>query len=164
MMHRALVAARTGDATLARHLLLNVLRNGYLVAPNLSTRHYPYRMPYPDALLSLPTLLTEMIVQSRPGEVDVLPALPNELSSGTIEQISLRCCAVLDRLQWSLVDRSLVMVIRPLDSRTISLAVRVESTSWTMASAKGCSWEQVTSGRWRVDLEQGTRAEREITG
>ncbi|MBH5135673.1 glycoside hydrolase N-terminal domain-containing protein, partial [Streptomyces sp. HB-N217] len=76
-LHHALVAARLGDGARVAHALGRVLDGDYFHA-SLMSAHYPHRDVYnADAAHGLPAVLIDMLVQSTPGRLVLLPALPD---------------------------------------------------------------------------------------
>jgi alpha-L-fucosidase 2 len=152
LMHRALTAARLRDSFLAGSNLKQILDQGYLNTGSMMTNHNPYRTYCPDACGSLPVLLIEMIVYSRPGIIELLPALPAGLPQGSLQGIRSRTRAVLETLSWqtgrdgssgtvhislrSLIDQS-IEVRPPAESALAPMTIELqteerweESFSW----------------------------------
>ena len=100
IMHRALVAARLRDRFLAGRNLRQVLDQGYLNSGSMMTNHNPYRIYCPDACGSLPVLLVEMLLYSRPGVIELLPALPDGFEVGVMRGVRTRACVVARELRW----------------------------------------------------------------
>src|SRR5271157_2307268 len=76
--HRALVGARLKDCYMVDTELRQLIEQGY-VAATLRCSHDPWAFPMPDAQGGIPTIMMEMLLYSRPGIIEVLPALPPTL-------------------------------------------------------------------------------------
>ncbi len=88
VVHCALVAARQKNAERVVDNLKLLLQDGNYVHSSLVTSHNPNRDIYNvDANCSLPTLVIEMLAYTTPGLIELLPALPSEISKGQITGI-----------------------------------------------------------------------------
>ncbi|MEY9968832.1 alpha-L-fucosidase 2 [Streptacidiphilus sp. MAP12-16] len=109
-LHRALVAARLKDAETAKANVLKILGRN-MVYPSLMTSHNPDLEIYnADAAHCLPAVFVEMLVDSRPGVVELLPALPPDWRSGSLHGISTRAGVGVDELSWD-VERGVARVV-----------------------------------------------------
>ncbi|MEU2286399.1 glycoside hydrolase N-terminal domain-containing protein [Streptomyces sp. NPDC013178] len=98
-LHHALIAARLRDGHRVAHALANVLEGDFFHA-SLMSAHYPRRDVYnADAAHTLPAVLVEMLVQSTPDRLVLLPALTPALPSGELRGVRTRFGAELD-LAW----------------------------------------------------------------
>lgn len=109
LAHMALIGARLKDHELVYGNLRFMLSKNYLL-PSLFTYHNPNRIYNADMLHSLPAVVIEMLVYSKPGEIELLPALSPRLPRGTLTGAGVRSRARLDRLSWDL-DRKRVEVV-----------------------------------------------------
>ncbi|WP_329112514.1 glycosyl hydrolase family 95 catalytic domain-containing protein [Streptomyces sp. NBC_01353] len=117
-LHQALIAARLRDADRAAEALRRVLTGDYFHDSLMST-HYPDRDVYnADAAHTLPALLIEMLVQSTPGRLVLLPAPPDAYPSGRLLGIRTRFGATVD-LTWS--PDTYTAVVRPTRTGPIDL-------------------------------------------
>jgi hypothetical protein len=123
LCHRALVGARLKDHYLVHSQLKQLLEQGY-VAGTLRTSHNPYLPPMPDAQGALPTIMMEMLVYSRPGVIEVLPALPDSLEKGAINGMLARTFVKVDTLAWDLPARSADLTLTSIKEQDITLIVR----------------------------------------
>ncbi len=73
--HRALAGARLKDSVIVDVQLRQLLEQGY-VSTALRCSRDPYAAPVPDAQGGIPAIIMEMLAYSRPGVIEVLPALP----------------------------------------------------------------------------------------
>ncbi|MDA0989173.1 MAG: glycoside hydrolase N-terminal domain-containing protein, partial [Verrucomicrobia bacterium] len=110
--HMANIYARLGDGHRALECLELILRA--CTGPNLFTYHNDWRAQgmswywghtaqvafQIDANLGFTSAVQEMLVQSRPGFIAVLPALPDAWPTGSIEQLQTRC-GVSVSIQWT---------------------------------------------------------------
>jgi hypothetical protein len=123
LCHRALAGARLKDNYLVDSQLKQLLEQGY-VAPTLRASHNPYWPPMPDAQGGIPTIMMEMLVYSRPGVIELLPALPASLEKGAIQGMLARTFVKVDRLAWDMPARSADVSLTSLRKQDITLIVR----------------------------------------
>ncbi|WP_030896607.1 glycosyl hydrolase family 95 catalytic domain-containing protein [Streptomyces sp. NRRL S-474] len=131
-LHHALVAARLRDADRVAHTLGQVLDGDFFHA-SLMSAHYPKRDVYnADAAHTLPAVLIEMLVQSTPDRLVLLPALPAAYPSGALRGVRTRFGAGID-LTWS--PEGATAVIRP--DRTHRVELRTSSGSESLHLVAG---------------------------
>ncbi|MFG2680032.1 glycoside hydrolase N-terminal domain-containing protein [Streptomyces sp. NPDC048392] len=122
-LHHALVAARLRDGARVAHALGQVLDGDYFHA-SLMSAHYPHRDVYnADAAHALPAVLVEMLVQSTPDRLVLLPALPESCPEGELRGVCTRFGARVD-LTWA-PDGHATAVLRP--GRTHRIELRTSS-------------------------------------
>ena len=66
----------------------------------------------------------EMIAYSRPGVIEVLPALPLTLVKGSIKGMLARTFARIDELTWDMHKRTVDITITSLKNQEITLIAR----------------------------------------
>ncbi|WP_030602277.1 glycosyl hydrolase family 95 catalytic domain-containing protein [Streptomyces fulvoviolaceus] len=121
-LHHALVAARLRDGERVAHALGQVLKGDFFHA-SLMSAHYPNRDVYnADAAHTLPAVLVEMLVQSTPDRLVLMPAVPAAYPTGRLHGIRTRFGAVID-LMWT--PTCAKAMIRP--SRTQRIELRTSS-------------------------------------
>jgi hypothetical protein len=123
LCHRALVGARLKDSYLVDSQVKQLLDQGY-VGSTLRTSHNPYTPPMPDAQGALPTIMMEMLVYSRPGVIELLPALPASLEKGSIHGMLARTFVKIDTLAWDMPARSEDLTLTSLRKQDVTLIVR----------------------------------------
>ncbi|MEU9170008.1 glycoside hydrolase N-terminal domain-containing protein [Streptomyces sp. NPDC048420] len=117
-LHHALVAARLRDGERVAHALGQVLEGDFF-HDSLMSAHYPNRDVYnADAAHTLPAVLVEMLVQSTPDRLVLLPAVPATCPQGELRGIRTRFGAELD-LTWNPTEA--IAVIRPTRTHRIEL-------------------------------------------
>lgn len=121
--HRALVGARLKDCYMVDTELRQLIEQGY-VAPSLRTSHDPWAGPMPDAQGGIPTIMMEMLAYSRPGVIEVLPALPESLVKGSINGMLARTFARLNRLTWDMEARTVDLTVTSFRSQDVTLIAR----------------------------------------
>ena len=121
--HRALVGARLKDNIIVDVQLRQLIEQGYFSTALRSSRE-PYSIPVPDAQGGIPAIILEMLLYSRPGVVEVLPALPASLEKGSISGMLARTFARINKLSWDMQLRSVDITITSLKKQTITLIAR----------------------------------------
>ncbi|MEY9994687.1 alpha-L-fucosidase 2 [Streptomyces sp. V4I8] len=117
-LHHALIAARLRDGDRIAHALDQVL-GGDFFHTSLMSAHYPKRdVYYADAAHTLPAVLIEMLVQSTPDRLVLLPALPPTFREGRLRGVRTRFGAEVD-LTWT--PEGATAVLRPSRSLRIEL-------------------------------------------
>jgi alpha-L-fucosidase 2 len=121
--HRALVGARLKDSYMVDSELRQLIEEGY-VGPTLICSHDPYAFQMPDAQGGIPTIMMEMLAYSRPGVIEVLPALPPSLMKGSINGMQLHTFARLDKLAWDMDARTVDLTVTSVKKQDVTLIAR----------------------------------------
>jgi alpha-L-fucosidase 2 len=121
--HRALVGARLKDCFLVDTELRQLIEQGY-VGTTLRCSHDPYAWPMPDAQGGIQTIIMEMLAYSRPGEIELLPALPPSLVKGKIRGMLARTFARIDELAWDMEARTVNVTITSVKKQDVTLIAR----------------------------------------
>jgi hypothetical protein len=121
--HRALVGARLKDNFMVDTELRQLIEQGY-VGTTLRCSHDPYAWPMPDAQGGIQTIMMEMLAFSRPGVIEVLPALPPTLVKGSINGMLARTFARIDALAWDMEARTVDLTITSVRKQDITLIDR----------------------------------------
>jgi len=121
--HRALVGARLKDSYMVDSEFRQLIEEGN-VGPTLRCSHDPYANPMPDAQGGLQLIMIEMLAYSRPGVIEVLPALPRSLMKGSISGMLLRTFARLDKLSWNMDARTVDLAVTSARKQDVTLIAR----------------------------------------
>jgi hypothetical protein len=78
----------------------------------------------PDAHGGIPAVIMEMLAYSRPGVIEVLPALPPSLVKGSISGMRLRTFAKLDKLVWDMEARTVDLTVTSVRKQDVTLIAR----------------------------------------
>ncbi len=78
----------------------------------------------PDAHSGIPSIIMEMLAYSRPGVIEVLPALPPSLVKGSISGMLARTFARIDNLAWDMEARTVDITITSVRKQDITLIAR----------------------------------------
>ncbi|MFE4599928.1 glycoside hydrolase N-terminal domain-containing protein [Kitasatospora indigofera] len=133
-LHRALAAARLRDAGLARANLLKIL-GGDMLFRSLMSSHNPGLEIYnADAAITLPGLVLELLVDARPGRLDLLPALPAELARGTVRGVACQGRVTVEELAWDLPAGTVRAVLRSAVGQTFDVHCRGDRRSLVLAA------------------------------
>jgi alpha-L-fucosidase 2 len=100
LMHVALMATRLKAVEKVRTNLHRLASGRYFYNSMASSCRPGPKINNLDASLSLPRLLMEMLVFSRPGHIELLPAWPKEYPNGSISGVLLRGGHKID-LTWA---------------------------------------------------------------
>jgi alpha-L-fucosidase 2 len=121
---RALIGARLKDNYMVDSELRQLLEQGF-VGTTLICPHDPYaNMRIADAQGGIPAIMMEMLAYSRPGVIEVLPALPPSLVRGSINGMLLRTFARLDKLAWDMGARTVDLTITSVRKQDVTLIAR----------------------------------------
>ncbi len=121
--HRALAGARLKDNIIVDVQLRQLMEQGY-VSTALRCSREPYGGPVPDAHGGIPAIIMEMLAYSRPGVIEVLPALPPSLVKGSINGMLARTFARIDKLAWDMEARTVDLTITSMRKQDITLIAR----------------------------------------
>jgi hypothetical protein len=123
--HRALIGARLKDSYMVDSELRQLLETGW-VTHTFRCSHDPYSGAggAPDAQGGIPTIMMEMLAYSRPGVIEVLPALPPSLVKGAMNGMLLRTFARLDKLSWDMEARTAGLTVTSARRQDVTLIAR----------------------------------------
>jgi alpha-L-fucosidase 2 len=121
--HRALVGARLKDNIIVDTQLRQLMEQGQ-VSTALRCSRETYGVPVPDAQAGIPAIIMEMLLYSRPGVIEVLPALPHTLVKGAISGMLARTSARINKLTWDMHERTVDITITSLKNQDITLIAR----------------------------------------
>lgn len=124
LAHLANISARLKDGELSFKALCRIIDKFLL--PNLFTCHNEGELFQMDANLGFTAAIMEMLVFSVPGLIELLPALPAQLSKGSVSGMLCRGCITLDELKWDINGRFISAVFRSKSEQ--SVRVRVPGT------------------------------------
>ncbi|MCL8017220.1 RICIN domain-containing protein [Streptomyces sp. AS02] len=154
-IHRTFARARLKDGVGVYTNLKKILGNDMLFK-SLMTAHNPNLTIYnADAANALPAMLAEAMVYSRPGILELLPALPDQLSKGTIKGVRGRNRITVESLSWDLAARTATVVLTSAVTQDITLISRRGMTSVTTGATVASS--SLGSHARVVSLTAGTR-------
>jgi alpha-L-fucosidase 2 len=123
LCHRALAGARLKDCYLVDFELRQLFEQGY-VGTTFRCSHNPYTGPMPDAQGGINAIMMEMLAYSRPGVIEVLPALPPSLKKGSIKGLLARTFARINKLAWDMLKRTVDITITSVKKQDITLIAR----------------------------------------
>ncbi|WP_413376063.1 glycosyl hydrolase family 95 catalytic domain-containing protein [Alkalihalobacillus sp. 1P02AB] len=124
VMHCGIVAARLKNKELVRENLKLLLEGDYIYS-SLVTSHNPNREIYNvDANCSVPTLVLEMLIYSYPGMIELLPALPKEMTKGCLTGALTRTAVEINRLEWDLEMKKMKIVLQSKKDQQIEVRMR----------------------------------------
>lgn len=119
LVQMGLAAASLREAGMA-HEIVDWLTNNFWRS-NLVSTHNPDELFNTDICGGLPAVVLRMLVDSSPGRVDLLPALPPQWPSGTLEGARCRGNIELRSLRWS--PEEVTATLRSGQTQTIDLAL-----------------------------------------
>ncbi|MER5710290.1 glycoside hydrolase N-terminal domain-containing protein [Streptomyces sp. NPDC002122] len=128
-LHRALAWSRLKDGAGVYYNIRKVLGSN-MVWRSLVTSHNPDLHIYnTDAANALPAVIAESLVHSRPGVLEILPALPEQLARGTIRGVRGRNRILVESLTWDTTARTATVTLVSDVTQTVTFVCRLGMTS-----------------------------------
>jgi hypothetical protein len=126
------------------------------------TSHNPNLQTYnADAAHTIPAVLAEALLYSRPGVLEILPALPGQLARGSITGVRARGRIQVHRLGWDLGARTATLSMTSAIDQDVTLISRRGLTSVTTSAPVATS--PLGSSARVVSLTAGQRVEVTVT-
>lgn len=133
-LHRALAATRLKDGGKVYANLRKIIGNN-MVFRSLMTSHNPNLETYnADAAHAIPGVLAEALLYSRPGVLEILPALPGQLAKGSITGVRARGQIRVHNLSWDLSARTATLSVTSAIDQDVTLISRRGMTSVTTSA------------------------------
>lgn len=123
-LHSALIAAGLKNAMAVNRKILFLLQNGYYFN-SLASSHYNAHGTYcTDTCNAMPGVMMEMLVSSSPGTLELLPALPQSLTQGSICGVKGRNRVTVQNLCWNMSSNSVNCTLQSDIDQDITLIER----------------------------------------
>jgi hypothetical protein len=100
LVQLGLASASLRDADMS-YEIVDWLANNFWYHSGMNTSHDPGSIFNVDLRGGLPAIIIRMLVSSKPGKIEILPALPKQLATGKIEGIPCRGQVLVKSLQWN---------------------------------------------------------------
>jgi hypothetical protein len=154
LMHVSFVAARLKNT----HLMWRMLST-FAQLPFVNTSFITCHNPGPriynlDATFSMPAVLTEMLVYSEPGLIELLPALPqNKFRRGTLRGLLARGGIVVEELHWNNTLGYVNVILRSKEDQSVNLRFGIDLRFVNTVDPKDSKLlTREKSDQWRIDF------------
>lgn len=138
-LHRALAGARLKDGGKVYSNLKKIIGNN-MIFKSLMTSHNPNLDIYnADAANAFPGVLAEALIYSRPGVLEILPALPDQLAKGSITGVRARGRIRIHSFGWDLSARTATLSVTSAVNQDVTLISRRGMTSVTTSATVASS-------------------------
>ncbi|MGW8350912.1 glycosyl hydrolase family 95 catalytic domain-containing protein [Streptomyces wedmorensis] len=128
-LHRALAWSRLKYGPGVYDNILKVLGSN-MVHRSLVTSHNPDLHTYNcDASNALPAIVAESLLYTRPGLLEILPALPEQFARGTIRGVRGRNRVLVESLSWDTAARTATVTLVSDITQTLDFVCRRGITS-----------------------------------
>ena len=157
LMHVSFVAARLKNARLMWRMLstfasLPFMNTSFITCHNPGPRIYNL-----DSTFSMPAILTEMLVYSRPGLIELLPAVPQDkFKRGTLRGVRVRGGIVIEQLHWNKTLGQVDVTLHSEQAQSVKLRFGIDLRFVNAADPNDRkSVTQDKPGQWTIDLPAG---------
>lgn len=107
LLHGAYNAANLNNAQSANAKLLHMMKNDFFFNGLASAHYADFRTFCTDVCNALPGIIIEMLVNSKNDVIELLPAIPDALITGSISGIKSRNRVTIENLEWNL-DKQII--------------------------------------------------------
>jgi len=154
LMHASLIAARLKNPAMMWHMLSTFAAYPF-VNTSFITCHNPGPRIYNlDATFSMPAVLTEMLVYSEPGLIELLPALPQDkFIRGTLRGLLARGGIKIEELHWNKTLGSVSVILYSEKLQTVQLRFGIDLRFVDAADPADRNLISAdTPGQWKIEL------------
>ncbi|MDR0431071.1 MAG: glycoside hydrolase N-terminal domain-containing protein [Tannerellaceae bacterium] len=124
LLHAALHAANLNNGQSVNNKLMHFLKTDFFFS-SLATAHFGnFRVFCTDVCHAVPGVMMEMLVNSKNDVIELLPALPQTLTKGSISGLKTRNRATIESLEWNLSDLTIKCTIKSDIDQDITLIQR----------------------------------------
>lgn len=144
-LHTGLVDARLKNADGITDALMELLSNQAYYSSFTTNHNITGDSTYcTDILITVPALILESLAYSNRGKVEILPALPDGMETGSVEGIMARTEAEIQSLSWNLKEQKAEVVLKSNVDQELELSCGIPWNSAQVTS--GGSSETVVDG------------------
>ena len=124
LLHAALHAANLNDGQSVNNKLMRLLKTDFFFS-SLATAHYSnFNVFCTDVCHAVPGVMMEMLVNSKNDVIELLPALPQTLTKGSISGLKTRNQTTIDNLEWDMSKQTIKCTLISTIDQDITLIQR----------------------------------------
>ena len=126
LLHGAMIAAKLNEDQSVRAKLLRFVKDNYYYN-SLGTAHYNTVTPgvfCTDVANSVPTVMMEMLASTTEDTIELLPALPKDLTKGSIKGMLGRSGITIDDLTWDMTTQTISVTLTSKTTQELTLIQR----------------------------------------
>ncbi len=124
ILHAALVAANLNDSQSVNSKLLKLAKEDFYYTGLVSSHYNNHNVFCTDTCNTVPDIMMEMLVSSRPGTLELLPALPQTLDTGAISGVKGRNRVTVESLSWNMGGNTVNCTLKSDINQSITLIER----------------------------------------
>jgi hypothetical protein len=124
ILHAALHAANLNNDQSVNSKLLRLIKEDFFYSSLASAHYKDFSVFCTDVCNTFPTILMEMLVNSKNDVIELLPAIPQSLLKGAVSGIKTRNRTTVEHLEWDLDKLTLTCRIRSDIDQNITLIQR----------------------------------------
>lgn len=124
LLHSALIAANLKNSQSVNAKLLRLTSEGFYYDSLCSSHYKNHGVFCTDTCNTVPAIMMEMLLGSSPGVIELLPALPQSLTQGSISGVKARNRVTIEKLSWDMISGSITCVLKSDINQSITLIER----------------------------------------
>jgi alpha-L-fucosidase 2 len=124
LLHSALIAANLKNSVSLNSKLMRFVKEDFYFNSLTSSHYNNHKVFCTDVCNAVPGIMMEMLISSEPGTLELLPALPQSLKSGSISGVKGRNRITVSNLTWDLSKKLLNCTVTSDIEQDITLIVR----------------------------------------
>ena len=124
VMHSALIRARLKMPEEVYKNTLFLLTNNFIYNGMFTSHNPDLHIFNSDALCSLPAVILESLIYSKPGLIEILPGWDDKMPSGKISTVLCRTNVTVDELSWDMASGQIKIKITSCNAQEIKLKLR----------------------------------------
>lgn len=124
LLHSALIAANLKNSQSVNAKLLRLTSDGFYYDSLCSSHYENHGVFCTDTCNAVPAIMMEMLVGSAPGTIELLPALPQSLTRGSISGVKARNRVTVEKLSWDMKSGSIICVLKSDIDQNITVVER----------------------------------------
>jgi len=157
MCHLGFAAVNMKDKATASEILEYLSR--FYWTNGMATTHNPGNLFNIDISGGFPSLITRMIVNSRPGYITVFPTLPDDWKNGEITGVLARGNIKINRIKWDNEQVQIQLSSQNKQKVIIEIGNNIQLKNFKVNGAK----YKLKDGKLMLDLSKNKMVEIEIT-
>ncbi|GHT77517.1 hypothetical protein AGMMS50262_18720 [Bacteroidia bacterium] len=124
ILHAALHAANLNNEQSVNGKILRLIKEDFFYKSLASAHYKDFNTFCTDPCNTVPAIMMEMLVNSKNQVIELLPALPQSLLTGSISGVKTRNQVTIENLTWDMDERTISCKLKSNINQTITLIQR----------------------------------------